>query len=397
LEIQNLLYSNKIGNKNLANLISNETIQNQSDPLNINFALCFINGMKVINQNNVFKIIYESIFTDGRNKNPQKTISLLDQFFKNRETHNFKPYLKDPKNPHLVLVIDEIDCLLSKKQVLLYNIFNWTTYSYSKLIIISISNTLDLPEKLMPKIASRMGNTRLIFKPYQLEELNKILAVKVVNSGHFSDDALRLCCMKVASINGDLRRVLQICRRAKEIFENEKSIFNSKKENEDDLNNNLNNSNNYVNFNTGKNNSGKIDKQHIIKACAELFDSKVVGLIREMKIYEKVILLTIIEAMRIKNDNKIKLSTIYERHSSIALKLKITRFLKFEEFRMIIYNLNKLKIINFADNNCENFIENSIYIKFYTDELISALQDQDNYRSIIEGDFSNNFATVNGN
>jgi len=317
--------------------------------------------------------------------------------------------------------------LLTKKQVLLYNIFNWTTYANSKLIIISISNTLDLPEKLMPKIASRMGNTRLIFKPYQLEELNKILAVKVVSSGNFSDDALRLCCMKVASINGDLRRVLQICRRAKEIFEAENnhsykfntySHYSNKKnenfgenenfentQNRQNNNNNNNNNNNSIINNSSENTIIKnkkseilkIEKQHIIKACAELFDSKVVGLIREMKIYEKVILLTIIEAMRIKNDNKIKLSVIYERHSAIALKLKITRSLKFEEFRMIIYNLNKLKIINFADNNCENFIENCIYIKFYTDELISALQDQDDYRSIIEGDFSNNFCAGIGN
>lgn len=378
--------------------------------------------MKVINQNNVFKLIYESIFTDGRNKNPQKTISLLDQFFKSRETHNFKSYLKDPSNPHLILVIDEIDCLLTKKQVLMYNIFNWTTYANSKLIIISISNTLDLPEKLMPKIASRMGNTRLIFKPYQLEELNKILAVKVVSSGNFSDDALRLCCMKVASINGDLRRVLQICRRAKEIFEAEKDGDYDNNNSNNNINNNNNNFNenekleenqNFDNahqISSKKTNKKKeknekiekaeirkIEKQHIIKACAELFDSKVVGLIREMKIYEKIILLTIIEAMRIKNDNKIKLSVIFERHSAIALKLKITRSLKFEEFRMIIYNLNKLKIINFADNNCENFIENCIYIKFYTDELINALQDQDDYRSIIDGDFSNNFSAGIGN
>jgi len=346
--------------------------------------------MKVINQNNVFKLIYESIFSDGRNKNPQKTISLLDEFFKNRQLHDFKFHLKDPSNPHLILVIDEIDCLFTKKQVLLYNIFNWTTYSNSKLIIISISNTLDLPEKLMPKIASRMGNNRLIFKPYQKDELDRILAVKVENSGNFSDDALRLCCMKVASINGDLRRVLQICRRAKEIFENEKNTSNTnntdkQQENEESNTNNKNK------------NSNKIEKHHIIKACSELFDSKVIGVIRDMKVYEKIILVTIIEATRIKNDKKIKLATIYERHSSIALKLKITRALKFEEFRNIIYNLNKLKIVNFADNNCENFIENSIYVKFYIDELMSAFQDQEDYKNIIEGDFSNNFSSGIGN
>lgn len=345
--------------------------------------------MKIVNQNIVFKIIYESIFTDGRNKSPQKTISLLDQFFKNRDSHNFKFYLKDPTNPHLILVIDEIDCLTTKKQVLLYNIFNWTTYTNSKLIIISISNTLDLPEKLLPKISSRIGNNRLTFKPYKTEELNQILALKVKTSGLFSEDALRLCCMKVASLNGDLRRVLQICRRAKEIFENEEIM------NKNHKNLNKEDGQSEVLKNITNNSTKKIEKQHILKACSELFDSKVVGLIREMKIYEKVILVSIVDLMRIKDDTKIKLSQLYERHKFVGLKLNITRNLNFEEFRNIVYNLNRLKILSFSDNNCENFIENSIYIKFYTDEIMSAMQGQENFLKILEGDYSSNLLPVN--
>ena len=109
-----------------------------------------------------------------------------------------------------------------------------------------------------------------------------------------------------------------------------------------------------------------------------------------MKLYEKIILLTIVDAMKINNDTKIKLAEIYKRHSGIAARLKITRYLKFEEFRMIIYNLNNLKILSFTDNNCENFIENSIYIKFYTDELVSGLQGQEMFENILENDFKSN-------
>lgn len=127
-------------------------------------------------------------------------------------------YLNDPSNSHIILVIDEIDFLINKSKNLLYNIFNWTTYEGSKLIVISISNTLDLPNKLSQKIKSRMGNNKIMFKPYNKDELITILKSKGVEYEKFTQDALRLSCMKVAAINGDLRRIIQILQRAKEIY-----------------------------------------------------------------------------------------------------------------------------------------------------------------------------------
>jgi len=44
-------------------------------------------------------------------------------------------------------LIDELDALLTKKQQLLYNIFDWPSRPNSNLIIISIANTMDLPER----------------------------------------------------------------------------------------------------------------------------------------------------------------------------------------------------------------------------------------------------------
>lgn len=47
-----------------------------------------------------------------------------------------------------VLLIDELDALVTKKQTLLYNLFDWPCHSHSKLLVIAIANTMDLPEKL---------------------------------------------------------------------------------------------------------------------------------------------------------------------------------------------------------------------------------------------------------
>ena len=100
----------------------------------------------------------------------------------------------------------------------MYNIFNWTTYEGAKLIVISISNTLDLPNHLSPKIKSRMGNNKMMFKPYNKDELITIIKSKGIEFQNFTQDAIKLSCMKVAAINGDLRRIIQILTRAKEIF-----------------------------------------------------------------------------------------------------------------------------------------------------------------------------------
>ena len=318
------------------------------------FNTIYLNGMKITNPNNVFKMIYQEIFIDKKSKNHVKCLSLLDNFFKHRR-NDLKTNLNFINNPHLVLIIDEIDCLVTKKQSVLYNIFNWTTYPNSKLIIITISNTLDLPEKLSAKIASRIGNKRLIFKPYQTDEMIRILSTKV-NSNLFSSDALRMSSMKVASVNGDLRRILQICKRAEEIFDME-----------------------------AKQKGAKIEISHIQRACADLFDSKVVNVIRNLKVYEKIILLSILFEMKLTLSNRVDVINLYDRLKFFCVKMtpNVNR-LNFDEFRMVIYNLVKLKIINFTDNNSENFLSNNIFIKFYSDEFINALYDDGRFRTLID-------------
>ncbi len=80
--------------------------------------------MKFTNISNVFKVIYNFIFDDKSNKLIKTYIQLLDSFFINRNNYDSKPELNDPSNSHIILIIDEVDCLINQKQNLLYNIFN---------------------------------------------------------------------------------------------------------------------------------------------------------------------------------------------------------------------------------------------------------------------------------
>lgn len=155
-------------------------------------------------------------------------------------------------------MLDELDAMVTKSQDIMYNFFNWTTYENAKLIVIAVANTMDLPERqLGNKITSRIGFTRIMFTGYTHEELKNIidLRLKGLNDSFFyvdtktgnailidaagndttvkqtlpedvrrvrlrmSADAIEIASRKVASVSGDARRALKVCKRAAEIAE----------------------------------------------------------------------------------------------------------------------------------------------------------------------------------
>ncbi len=70
------------------------------------------------------------------------------------------------------MTIDELDLLMTKKQTILYTIFDWATHKNSGLIVIGISNTLNLPELMMARVTSRLGELLMNFLiPQELNEL----------------------------------------------------------------------------------------------------------------------------------------------------------------------------------------------------------------------------------
>ena len=63
-----------------------------------------------------------------------------------------------------------------------------------------------------------MGNNKIMFKPYNKDELIIIITSKGIEFENFTKDTIKLSCMKVEAINGDLRRIIQKLTRTKEIF-----------------------------------------------------------------------------------------------------------------------------------------------------------------------------------
>lgn len=134
----------------------------------------------------------------------------LQTFFERRES----------QDPVVVLLIDELDCLATRNQAVLYRIFNWLMLPTHRLVIVAISNTMDLPERLLPRVSSRFGLVRVDFWPYKKDQINEILRQRLDSQGAgmaFEPAVLKLCAARIAAGSGDIRKALQLCRRALEL------------------------------------------------------------------------------------------------------------------------------------------------------------------------------------
>lgn len=59
---------------------------------------------------------------------------------------------------------------------------------------------MDLPEKLLPRISSRMGIQRLCFGPYNYQQLQEIILTRLRGIDAFEKQAIEFASRKVSSL-----------------------------------------------------------------------------------------------------------------------------------------------------------------------------------------------------
>ncbi|KAK5987675.1 Origin recognition complex subunit 1 [Cladobotryum mycophilum] len=182
-----------------------------SDELD-DFIFVEINGMKITDPHQSYALLWEAL--KGERASPAQSLDLLEREFSN----------PSPRRIPCVVLMDELDQLVTKNQAVMYNFFNWPTLRHSRLIVLAVANTMDLPERtLSNKISSRLGLTRITFPGYNHEQLMKIIQSRLEGvPGNIVDaDAIQFASRKVAAVSGDARRALDICRRAVELAESD--------------------------------------------------------------------------------------------------------------------------------------------------------------------------------
>lgn len=174
------------------------------------FIFVEINGMKVTDPHQSYTLLWEAL--TGDRLSPTHALGLLEREFSS----------PSPRRVPCVVLMDELDQLVTKNQSVMYNFFNWPGLRHSRLIVLAVANTMDLPERtLSNKISSRLGLTRITFPGYTHDQLIKIIESRLsgVPGAIVDADAIQFASRKVAQVSGDARRALDICRRAVEIAE----------------------------------------------------------------------------------------------------------------------------------------------------------------------------------
>ncbi|KAF7790357.1 hypothetical protein EIP86_001312 [Pleurotus ostreatoroseus] len=189
------------------------------------FTYVEINGLRIPDPSAAYGLLWEAISghdvaKEGHLKiSSKEALKQLTRYFSSSEGAG-------PGGHACVVLMDELDQLLTTKQDVVYNFFNWPTLVGCKLVVVAVANTFDLPERVMTgRVRSRLGMTRIKFDPYKREQLieiinSRLLAAKTGMPADTQDviapDGIKIAAMKVSNISGDARRVLDILRRAVE-------------------------------------------------------------------------------------------------------------------------------------------------------------------------------------
>ncbi|XP_014380924.1 origin recognition complex subunit 1 [Alligator sinensis] len=298
------------------------------------FQFIEINGMKLTDPHQTYVQILKLL--TGQKVTATHAASLLAKLF----------HTSGPKRKTTVLVVDELDLLWTRKQDVMYNLFDWPTQKHSKLIILAIANTMDLPERIMMnRVASRLGLTRMSFQPYTYRQLQQIISSRLNSVKAFEEDAIQLVSRKVAALSGDARRCLDICRRATEICE----------------------------FAGQKSSSGLVSMIHIMEAIDEMFSSPYLNAVRNASLHEQTFLKAVLAEFRRSGLEEATVQEVYRQHVALC-RIEGLQVPTVSEIMAICSRLGACRLLLVESSN--KYFHMRVRLNISQDDIMYALKEK---------------------
>lgn len=282
----------------------------------------------------------------------------------------------------LVVVLDEMDYLITKDQQVLFQLFQCASTLKSlvfstKLVLIGISNALDLTDKFLPRLRSN-GYTpeALQFLPYTGEQVKQVIIGKLMslvdedkeNAGSPSQIpmmhpmAVQLCCKKCAAVTGDLRKAFDICYKSIEMVERqtrEKMLLEG------------------LTFETAP----KVLIGHVAQVCSATFGDTSLAKIKSLNLLQKAVLCCLFKLDR-ESSSALTVNKLYDffsKHTAQVAENMLGK-LKKGEFLEIISALESSSVILLAtaSKTCTGFIDvgnKNVRPNVLVDDITKAIQD----------------------
>ncbi|CAE6424946.1 unnamed protein product [Rhizoctonia solani] len=260
------------------------------------FSYVEINGLRIPEPNAAYALLWEAISGHDVSQHGHLTISSKEAL--RRLTRHFTSRTS-AGNHTCVVLMDELDQMVTTKQDVVYNFFNWPNLPESNLVVIAVANTHDLPERTMSaKVRSRLGMERINFEAYTVQQLVEIVnaRLEVAKAGQpdhppvMKPDAINFAARKVASIFGDARRVLDVCRRAVEVCHSSQG-------------------------------SRTVTIQDVVEVIKSMDKSSTADYIRDCSFHERLLLASMISRMRRAGVDSVKWDDVTTYHMSQSVML----------------------------------------------------------------------------
>src|SRR6478672_8043598 len=200
-------------------------LRKKAKELGIEVIVPFVNTKTA---NTAYKVLYEIAEDMGINKVEKKLQVYFTGLSMGEATDRILDFIQKKKF-HVILVMDEIDSLVEKNgDDILYN-FTRANERISEggfISLIGISNSLTFKDKLDPRVRSSLSEEEMVFNPYTIEQLQRILSdrCKLAFTEHaIPTAAINLCAAMAGRETGDARKAIDLLRVAAEVAEREGS------------------------------------------------------------------------------------------------------------------------------------------------------------------------------
>ncbi|KAI9554820.1 hypothetical protein GHT06_020097 [Daphnia sinensis] len=245
------------------------------------------------------------------------------------------PFLEDrltDTGPMIVLVLDEIDQMSTRDQSILYSIFELPALKNSRLILIGLANALDLTDRALVRLQSRVNFKPVLlnFSPYSKQDIATILSQRIQEAvtedvgNVIAPSALQYLGGKISSTSGDLRKAIDICRRAVELAEtNAKKQLVLAPSNSESQNSGSVPTNKCVNIPLLCKMMASVESSAFCSANSDDMD--------DTPLQQKLIIVTLLVLVKLGKSKQVTLGKLHQSYSKVCSKYGVTA-IDFDEF-----------------------------------------------------------------
>ena len=285
-------------------------------------------------------------------------------------------------NKMILIVLDEIDHLEGKNQEILYTIFSWPMLKNSKLILIGIANSLDLTDRLLPRLTAHIKVRPMLlhFPPYSKQDIMEIITTRLAkvsdSNSVITPTAVHLLAGKVAAVAGDVRKALAVCRRAVEVVERKvrRQLLVDLDENVD------------MSDMAKKPTSGVVGPGVILKVFNEVYENVVVqqcqGKTDSFPIHQKLAVCSLLLMLKNGKSKEAQLGKLHETYGRVCKSQHVAPVPQ-SEFCSVMEMVQARGIITIKINREVRLSKLSLMLD--ENELVQAMQDKELLAAVLKG------------